>query len=658
MALTTALGLAQQQQQPRKIHLLHANTLNYDKYVDPDRQTLHGEVRFRQDSCYMTCDSAYFFENSNSMAAFGNVQLHQGDTLWVYCDSMFYDGNTMFGELYDHVHLIHRSQTSDTHLYTSYMTYDRELEEACYPETGVMVDSLIHLRSQIGWYYPQQKLAFFENDVEGRTYQRDSAWHSLGCMPPHDYYPRDERLHPQFILYSDTLRYDFNATLATVLGPSRIVNDSSVVHTTRGHFNTETEDANLYNHSWIESPGRYAVGDTLFYNARRGYGEAWGDVYAIDSTDHMAIRGDYAYYIENDSTPQTGFVTGHALAMEFSGADTLYLHADTLRAFTVLDSIMADTVSHVVKDTSYVKRMLPLAVRDSLSAPAAQDSLGSPASPDTPGPSETSDTLSPLVSPDSLSSAPDSMVVTSRRVIDQITPVHIDTLRYMQAYYGVRYYRRDIQGTCDSLIYSARDSLATFIGKPVMWNNQYQITGDTIFAIVTRDGIQRAMIRPNAFLTQSHDESLTVDMDTLSEQQRRTLRIDTLHYDQIMGQDLVCYFDSGHVQRLDISGNVQVINYPEEDDKSLIGLNQLVGNYLTVWFRNQKLDKLKVWPSPVGSLTPIQLVTPDLLFFDKFRWMAYLRPRDPQDVFRGIEMKAEDIQEAVKLFDDNELNGY
>jgi lipopolysaccharide export system protein LptA len=605
VALATTLGLAQQQQQPqsqqRKIYLLHANTLSFDKRQDPDRQTLRGDVQFRQDSCYMYCDSAYFYENSNSMAAFGHVKMRQSDTLFVYCDSMFYDGDAMFGELYDNVHLIHHTKTANTNLYTSYMTYDRELEEANYPERGVMVDSLVHLRSLIGWYYPQQKLAFFQYDVEGRTYDRNDQWKSVGRMPSHDYDPDDERLTPKFKLYSDTLRYDFINNLATVLGPSRIVNDSSTVHTRRGHFNTKTELAHLYERSWIESPGRHAIADTLFYNVKEGYGEAWGDIYAIDTTDNMAVKGDYAYYIESDTVPQMGFITGHALAMEFSSGDTLYLHADTLRAYTVFDHILADTLSHT----------------------EAIDTLGN-----------------------------------TRLVIDSIMPEHTDTLRYMHAYHGVRYYRSDLQGVCDSLIYSVRDSLATFMGSPVMWNNQYQIRGDTIFAVVTREGIHRAMIHPNAFLTQSHDESLKINSDTLTEAQRLALRIDSLHYDQIIGNDLVCYFDSGKVSRMDMSGNVKIIYYPEESDKSLIGLNQMIGNYLTVWFKNQKMEKLKLWPQVVGSLTPIQLVTEDILYLDNFRWMSYLRPAGPRDVFRGIEMKKEDKVEVPKLFNDDELNGY
>lgn len=653
------MGLAQQQQekQPRKIHLLHANTLSKNAKVDPDRQVLRGDVQFRQDSCYMYCDSAYFYQNTNSLSAYGNVQMLQGDTLFVFCDSLFYDGDALFGELYDNVHLIHRSATTNTNLYTDYMTYDREVEEANYPETGVMVDSLVHLRSQIGWYYPKQKLAFFQWDVEARTYQRDSDWVNIGGMPLPDYNPDDEMLHPEYYLFSDTLRYDFNATLATVLGPSRIVKDSTIIHTKRGHFNTDTEQASLYRRSWIESPGRYAIADTLFYNSKSGMGEAWGNIYAIDSLDNMAVRGDYAYYVDNDSTPQMGYITGHALAMEFSNADTLYLHADTLKAYTILNVIPADTIIHLEYDTLHIEvpvlavataDTVVMASADSLQVAAPADSLMSVA------PADSLLTVLPAEIPQTR----DSLSISSRVVIDRIEPSYVDSLRYMQAYYGVRYYRSDLQGTCDSLIYSARDSLATFIGNPVMWNNQYQITGDTIFAIVTRGGLQRAMIHPNALLVQSHDESLTVDTDTLSERQIAALRLDSLHYDQIMGNDLICYFDSGRVDRMDMSGNIQIIYYPEESDKSLIGLNQMVGTYLSVWFKNQKMERLKLWPQVVGSLTPIQLVTDDILFLDGYRWMAYLRPKNPLDVFRGIEMKEEDKVEIFKLFDDDELNGY
>lgn len=592
ICLTAVSAQAQQQQPARKIHLLHANTLSFDKSIDVERQVLRGDVRLRQDSCYMYCDSAYLWRSSNKVRAFSNVRMEQGDSLFMYCDSLEYSGNDMYGQLYDNVHMIHRTPGQDTHLYTDYLTYDREKSEANYPERGVMIDSLIHIRSLEGWYYPNSKLAHFHTDVEGRVYnERDSVLRRLG-MPSHDYYPNDHEVRPDYWLYTDTLHYSFVTTDAHLFGPSRLLNDSATVNTTLGVFNSTRKDARLYRHSTIRSNNRFATADSIYYDIPQGMGEAWGDFLAIDTLQCATIMGDYAWYIDNDSVLQQGFVTGHALAKEYQSGDTLYLHADTLRAFIRIREVPVDTLRNVAGE------------------------------------------------------------------ITGIRPAHVDTLRFMQAYYNARFYRSDMQGVCDSLVYCAKDSLAKFIGNPVMWNAQYQITGDTIFAIVVKGGIQRAMIHPNAFLVQSHDERLRYDLDTLTFSQINSLRVDTLHYDQVKGNDLVCYFDSSQVRQMDMSGNVQMIVYPEDSDKRLIGLNQLLGNYLSVWLKNQRMNKMKVWPQPVGSLTPMSMITPDIMYLDGFRWMQYLQPVSPEDVFRDVRMKTEDVRVEEQLFSQDELNGW
>lgn len=591
VSVSVSVAIAQDQQ-VRKIHLLHANTLSFDKKVDQERQVLRGDVRLRQDSCYMFCDSAYLYRSTNTVYAFSNVRMEQGDSLFLYCDSLQYSGNDMFGQLFDNVHMIHRTPGQDTHLYTDYLTYDREKSEANYPERGVMIDSLIHIRSLEGWYYPNAKLAHFHVDVQGRVYnENDSTLHRMG-MPPHVYDPDDAVVHPDYWLYSDTLHYSFMTSDAHLFGPSRLLNDSATVNTTLGIFNTDRKEARLYNHSTIHSNKRFATADSLYYDINRGMGEAWGDFLAVDTAQCATVIGDYAWYIDNDSILQQGFVTGHALAKEYQSGDTLYLHADTLRAFIRVMDFAADTLRNAAGE------------------------------------------------------------------ITRVRPARTDTLRFMQAYYNTRFYRSDMQGVCDSLVYCANDSLAKFIGNPVMWNAQYQITGDTIFAIVTKGGIQRAMIHPNAFLVQSHDERLRFNLDTLTTSQIATLRADSLHYDQVKGNDLVCYFDSGQVRQMDMSGNVMMIVYPEDSSKKLIGLNQLVGNYLSVWLKDQKMEKMKVWPQPVGSLTPMSMIKPDILYLDKFRWMQYLKPISPEDVFRDVRMKTEDIRVEEQLFSDEELNGW
>lgn len=61
-----------------RVFLEAANELEFNELITPDFQILRGDVRFRKDSMYMYCDSAYFYEKTNSLDAFGNVRMGTG----------------------------------------------------------------------------------------------------------------------------------------------------------------------------------------------------------------------------------------------------------------------------------------------------------------------------------------------------------------------------------------------------------------------------------------------------------------------------------------------------------------------------------------------------------------------------------------------------
>ena len=63
-------------------------------------QLLIGNVQFRKGDMYMYCDSAHFYDQSNSLNAFGNIKMEQGDTLFVYADELDYDGQAELAVLY------------------------------------------------------------------------------------------------------------------------------------------------------------------------------------------------------------------------------------------------------------------------------------------------------------------------------------------------------------------------------------------------------------------------------------------------------------------------------------------------------------------------------------------------------------------------------
>ena len=76
------------------VHLLHTDITRFDEAIDPEAWILVGNVKFRRDSMYMTCDSAHFYQKQNSFLAFGNVKMEQGDTLFLYGDYLDFDGVT------------------------------------------------------------------------------------------------------------------------------------------------------------------------------------------------------------------------------------------------------------------------------------------------------------------------------------------------------------------------------------------------------------------------------------------------------------------------------------------------------------------------------------------------------------------------------------
>ena len=70
--------------QDKRVYLVHADVLHFDQYKNPDATILNGKVHFTHVGARLYCDSAYFYEASNSFEAFGHVKMYQGDTLSLF----------------------------------------------------------------------------------------------------------------------------------------------------------------------------------------------------------------------------------------------------------------------------------------------------------------------------------------------------------------------------------------------------------------------------------------------------------------------------------------------------------------------------------------------------------------------------------------------
>ena len=284
-----------------RVDLLFAEEAQSDQQARPNVQVLVGSVKLRHDSMYMYCDSALIFEKTNSVEAFGNVRMEQGDTLFIYGDYLYYDGMAQLAMLREHVRLINRT----TELTTDSLNYDRVYNLGYYFDGGTLTDEENVLTSIWGEYSPATKLAVFNHEVE--------------------------LVNLQFVLTSDTLKYSIFTKVATIPGPSDIVSKENHIYSERGIYDTQTDQAELLDRSVLTNGGRKLTGDSLFYDRRQGYGEAFDNVQMNDTVNRNMLTGDYCFY--NELT-QNALATRRAVAVDYSQGDSLFMHGDTLRLVT------------------------------------------------------------------------------------------------------------------------------------------------------------------------------------------------------------------------------------------------------------------------------------------------------------------------------------
>ena len=285
----------------RYVYLLHADETRFNQRVNPDAQILVGDVAFRHDSMYMYCDSALFYEASNSLDAYGNVRMNQGDTLFLYGDRLHYSGDEMLAKVRENVVMIDK----EMRLTTDSLNYDRTINLGYYFNWGTVEDTLNVLTSEWGEYDTQTNDAMFNYDVT--------------------------LTNPNFVLTSDTLLYNTRTQVATIVGPSDIRSNRNHIYSTLGRYFTATEQAHLLNRSVLTNDKKRLIGDSIYYNRNEGYGEAFDNVEMDDFGGKTRLTGDYTYYNE---LADSAYATRRAVAIDYSQGDSMFIHGDTLRLLT------------------------------------------------------------------------------------------------------------------------------------------------------------------------------------------------------------------------------------------------------------------------------------------------------------------------------------
>ena len=307
-----------------RVYLQHADELSYDIYGShPDAQFLRGNVAFLHKGMHLNCDSAYFYESTNSFQAFGHVKMRQGDTLTLVGDRAFYDGNDEMGHVYENVILTHKKSK----LYCDTLDYDKMYGIAdAYGAAGIkLVEGKDVLTADWGRYFTDTRHSEFYYNV---------------------ILTNDQGLR----IETDTLHYANNTSLAHVLGPSTITSKDSKVETENSYYNTRTEASQLFGRSTVWNEGKAITADTLLHNDKTGHNECYGQVVYNDTLNKNILLSNYAIY--NDKTGM-GYATDSVVVIDYSQKDSLWMHCDTIRIRTLY--INTDSVQREVYCYNHVR---------------------------------------------------------------------------------------------------------------------------------------------------------------------------------------------------------------------------------------------------------------------------------------------------------------
>ncbi len=192
-----------------------------------------------------------------------------------------------------------------------------------------------------------------------------------------------------------------------------------------------------------------------------------------------------------------------------------------------------------------------------------------------------------------------------------------DTTRLFRANYNVIIFSDSLQGKCDSLFYSGVDSVFRFFKEPVMWSQENQLTGDTIFLFTKNKKPDHVIIRENSFSINRTPEGM---------------------FNQLKGNSMNGTFVDGEIENLRTKGNSESFYYLQDNDSAYIGVSYAVADVIAMKFNNKELKKVTWVNSVSGTLYPINQIPQDKKELRNFKWLDVIRPKRKEDLFVNSKM--------------------
>jgi lipopolysaccharide export system protein LptA len=591
----------------REIQIIQGNSLR-EKTIDSVTrlQTIAGNVILKEGVTLFYCDSATINKETNILEAFGNIHINQNDSINTYSQYLKYIGKDRIAFLKKEVRLTDKKGT----LYTQELEYNLASSIGKYKNGGKVVNGKTILTSTEGIYYAETKDIFFKKKVH--------------------------LIDPKYDIINDTLLYNTQTQISSWNTPTFIKSkNGGDIYSSNGSYDLKNGKAFFGNRTIIKDSTRTYVSDKSAYDELTGIAQLEGNAIIKDSVNGYSILGNQIYLDKNNNS----FLATRKPVLIFKGEgyDSTYIAADTLfsgvekrdslgrRIEISKDTLKADSVIDHSKKIKNKNNKINKAVNKNL-----QDSINSKIdkkivedltlvtnnySKDTVGIKNFDTLINQKVQVDTGKIFIDQLDTTLKQ--SDLTKKEVnkkDTIiRFFIAFHNVKIFNDSLQSVADSLYYSTEDSIFRLFKNPLVFSNNSQIAGDTIYIYTKNQKADRLYVFDNGIII----NKLNIRM-----------------YNQIAGRTLNGYFKNGELYYMRAKGfPAESIFYPQDEDSAFVGMNRSKGDIIDLYFKNKEINKVKFVNNVEGTLYPIRQIPEKQRLLKNFLWQDKRRPKNKFELF-------------------------
>lgn len=591
------------------IRLMSARSARLVEIDGKPCRKVEGPARFFHNDTYLLCDTAFWNVDEEYIDAIGNVKIIQentqltGDRIHYIINQNLAQFRGTMVELTDKDHNTLRTKDLDYNTKDSiaYFTGGASMKD----KDGNIIES------RKGRY--ESKLQLFT------------------------FIGRVQMFSDSLFFISDTMKYRSDLETAYFAKNTKGWKDDNYMSSGGGWYNRKNEtlyfDRNVY--------GQTAEYETwsrdLFYDRGNENAVLRGDIQLLDTVNGSIILGNKLNYTNEPRYCEVLENPVFIAVIEENGEkDSLFVVADSLiyrdqRRCDVDSSLVAQARER--KELSKVDAIANIqqAMRDKAAQEAARqkkegqgrvpgkqksltDSLSAPAD-STGGVSSKADSLMARAGTEALNAEEDTTMVPNDTIdtlaVEVIAPPDTSRVIFLDAYHDVKIFKKDMQGLCDSLVYSGLDSIARLYTLPVLWNEiKNQLVADSMQLVVEDGQLKKGMMISNAFIT-THETDI--------------------YFNQVKSPEMVGYFTDGQLSRFDALGGASMIFYLMEDTVYTT-MNQKECKIISARLKDGNISKNYYYEGVKSDAYPLFNLEKDKQQLKGFNWRGDERPESRFDL--------------------------